>query len=89
VSGRDVVLAVLRGYKRWISPILPAACRFEPSCSLYARDAVELHGVLRGGRMTLWRLLRCQPFSRGGFDPVPLPPADGPSTHAGRVEIDG
>ena len=89
MSGRDAVLALLRGYKRWISPILPAACRFEPSCSLYARDAVELHGVWRGGRMTLWRLLRCQPFSRGGFDPVPVPPVDGPSTNAGRVEIDG
>ena len=87
MSGRDAVLVLLRGYKRWISPILPAACRFEPTCSLYARDAVELHGVWRGGRMTLWRLLRCQPFSRGGFDPVP--PATGPSTSTGRVEIDG
>jgi putative membrane protein insertion efficiency factor len=85
VSGRNAVLALLRGYKRWISPLLPAACRFEPTCSEYARDAVELHGVWRGSRMTLWRLLRCQPFSRGGFDPVP--PAE--STSMGRVEIDG
>ena len=68
---RRAVIGLLVAYKRWISPLCPPACRFHPSCSEYARDAVEIHGVWRGGGMTLWRLLRCQPFSRGGFDPVP------------------
>ena len=67
--------ALVHGYRRLVSPWLPAVCRFEPSCSQYALDAIELHGAWRGGWLTLWRLLRCQPFSRGGFDPVPVPPA--------------
>ena len=62
---------VLRGYKRVISPMLPNACRFYPSCSDYASEALELHGVLRGAALSVWRVLRCHPFSRGGFDPVP------------------
>jgi len=62
----------LRFYKRWVSPMLPGACRFVPTCSEYAAEAVEYHGVLRGSALTLWRLLRCQPFARGGYDPVPL-----------------
>ena len=52
--------------------MLPGACRFVPTCSEYAAEAVEYHGVLRGSALTLWRLLRCQPFARGGYDPVPL-----------------
>ena len=65
------MLAIVRFYKKWISPLLPPACRYEPSCSTYALEAIELHGALRGGWLALWRLLRCHPFSRGGFDPVP------------------
>ena len=68
---KGTMLAVLRGYKRIISPLLPQACRFEPTCSEYAMDAVELYGPLRGAWMTLRRVARCHPFSRGGFDPVP------------------
>lgn len=68
---RTAMIGLLGFYKRWISPLLPAACRFEPSCSAYAREALEIHGVLRGSALTLRRLLRCQPFCRGGFDPVP------------------
>jgi putative membrane protein insertion efficiency factor len=68
---RRTVIGLIVAYKRWISPLFPPACRFHPSCSAYARDAVEIHGVWRGGGLALWRLLRCQPFSRGGFDPVP------------------
>jgi len=64
-------IALLRFYRRWLSPLLPRVCRFHPSCSEYAREAVELHGLARGGRLAVWRLLRCQPWSRGGFDPVP------------------
>ncbi|MDH3627211.1 MAG: membrane protein insertion efficiency factor YidD [Acidobacteriota bacterium] len=65
------ILFLLRFYKRAVSPYLPAVCRFEPSCSAYAMEAYELHGVLRGSLLTLKRLARCQPFSKGGFDPVP------------------
>jgi hypothetical protein len=61
----------IRFYKRFISPLLPPACRFHPSCSVYALEALQKHGALRGLRLTLWRLLRCQPFHPGGFDPVP------------------
>ncbi len=61
----------LRFYKRWLSPVLPASCRFEPTCSEYAAQAIELHGALMGGMLALWRLLRCQPFARAGYDPVP------------------
>jgi putative membrane protein insertion efficiency factor len=66
------VLALpVRFYRRYLSPWKPAMCRFQPTCSQYAIEALELHGVVRGGYLTLWRLLRCQPFGRPGFDPVP------------------
>ncbi len=65
-----VVLQILRGYKWAISPMLPPACRFVPTCSEYAQEAVERYGALRGIGMAAMRLLRCHPFSRGGYDPV-------------------
>ena len=61
----------IRLYKRFLSPLLPPACRFHPTCSVYALEALHKHGALRGLRLTLWRLLRCQPFHPGGIDPVP------------------
>lgn len=61
----------IRLYKRWLSPLLPPACRFHPTCSVYALQALQKHGALRGVRLIVWRLLRCQPFHPGGFDPVP------------------
>jgi len=64
------VLAALRGYKRHVSPLLPPACRYTPTCSEYAVEAVERHGVLKGTALALKRLLSCNPFSRGGYDPV-------------------
>jgi putative membrane protein insertion efficiency factor len=70
VSARAAA-ALLSLYKRFLSPLLPRACRFEPTCSVYAREAIEKHGLLRGGALALRRLLKCQPFHRGGFDPVP------------------
>jgi putative membrane protein insertion efficiency factor len=64
------VLCLLRGYKWALSPLLSPACRYVPTCSEYAMEAVERYGVLRGGLMALWRVLRCHPFVRGGYDPV-------------------
>ena len=68
-----LLTAAIVAYRRYISPALPARCRFYPSCSAYALEAVTRHGALRGVRLTIWRLLRCQPFHPGGFDPVPDP----------------
>ena len=68
---KTVLRFLLRGYQRWISPALLPACRYVPSCSQYALEAVELHGALRGSRLAVWRVLRCHPFVRGGYDPVP------------------
>ena len=65
----------LRVYKRLLSPMLPHSCRFVPTCSEYALEAIERHGALRGSWLALRRLLRCQPFARAGLDPVPLPTA--------------
>jgi len=63
----------LRTYKRVISPMLPHSCRFVPTCSEYALEAVEVHGVLRGVGLAVSRLLRCRPWARAGYDPVPQP----------------
>jgi len=63
--------AVLRFYKTILSPLLPRACRYEPTCSVYAREAIERHGLGRGAVLALKRLSRCHPFRPGGFDPVP------------------
>ena len=73
-----VTLWLLRGYKRVISPLFPPACRYIPTCSEYAMEAVERFGVWRGGFMVLLRLLRCHPLVKGGYDPVVtvLPAAD-------------
>ena len=68
---KAVLQSILRGYKRWISPMLPHACRFVPTCSEYALEAVELHGALRGSWLAVARLLRCHPFGGSGYDPVP------------------
>jgi len=65
-----LVLDLLGVYKAAVSPFLPPACRFEPTCSEYARQAVEKYGALKGSWMGLKRLLRCQPFCKGGHDPV-------------------
>jgi putative membrane protein insertion efficiency factor len=70
VIRRPLVLLV-RLYQRLVSPMLPAACRFHPSCSSYAATAVERHGALRGGWLAARRLLRCHPYHPGGIDPVP------------------
>jgi len=65
------MLAALSAYKRYLSPQLPVACRFTPTCSEYAAEAVARHGALGGSCLALWRLLRCNPFGGRGLDPVP------------------
>lgn len=84
VRGRDVGRAfgvgAVRWYQRWISPLLPPSCRFTPSCSEYAAEALERYGLLSGGWLAMRRILRCHPFHPGGYDPVP--PPEGTSRHA-------
>ena len=75
-----VLTALVVAYRRYVSPVLPARCRFYPSCSAYSLEALQKHGAIRGTGLTIWRLLRCHPFHPGGYDPVPDPirhrPAD-------------
>jgi len=71
--GKAPLLALLRVYRYAISPALGPACRFEPTCSVYAQQAIERFGVLKGSTLALRRILRCHPFAACGFDPVPLP----------------
>ena len=71
MMARRALIAVIRGYQRFVSPGLPAACRFYPSCSAYAATAIERHGPLRGSWLAVRRLSRCHPFHPGGIDPVP------------------
>jgi len=68
--GKNLVLWMLRGYRWAISPMMPPACRYVPTCSEYAEEAVERFGALRGGWMAMVRVLRCHPFVKGGYDPV-------------------
>jgi putative membrane protein insertion efficiency factor len=75
-----MLIAMVVAYRRYVSPVLPARCRFYPSCSAYSLEALQKHGAIRGTGLTVWRLLRCHPFHPGGYDPVPDPirhrPAD-------------
>ncbi len=68
---RELACLPIRFYQRFLSPIKPATCRFTPTCSAYGLSAIRRHGVLKGTLLTTWRILRCQPFSEPGPDPVP------------------
>jgi uncharacterized protein len=68
---RAALITAIRIYQRTLSRVLPPSCRFHPSCSAYMIQAVERYGVLRGMAMGVWRICRCNPFSKGGYDPVP------------------
>ena len=68
---RRALMLLIRGYQLFLSPVLPPSCRFTPSCSQYALEAVTRHGALRGSWLAARRLARCHPFHSGGFDPVP------------------
>jgi len=67
---RSLVLAPIRVYQRLISPLLPRRCKYEPTCSRYAVEAIEQFGALRGVVLAVWRVVRCNPWSHGGYDPV-------------------
>ena len=86
-AGRALALAPIRAYQRWISPLIPRRCKYEPTCSAYAAQAIREYGILRGSLLGTWRLLRCNPFSNGGLDPVdaqhlfrPRPPSESHAT---------
>ncbi|HEY7840278.1 MAG TPA: membrane protein insertion efficiency factor YidD [Gammaproteobacteria bacterium] len=71
---RYLILSLIDFYRRFVGPLLGPHCRFEPSCSAFAREAVERHGAARGSWLSLQRVLRCHPFAPGGYDPVPRGP---------------
>lgn len=68
---RKLFILPIRAYQKWISPHFPATCKYYPTCSAYACTAILRFGILIGGGMALWRILRCNPWSMGGYDPVP------------------
>jgi len=65
-----LALRAIRFYQRYISPALPPSCRFVPTCSEYGYDAIAKYGIIKGGWLAAWRIVRCNPFGRGGYDPV-------------------
>ena len=73
---KSLIILLIRGYRRYISPLFPPSCRFQPTCSQYALEAIATYGSVKGGWLAIARILRCHPFHPGGYDPVP--PADKP-----------
>lgn len=68
---KKIALGLIRFYKSFLSPMLPPSCIYQPTCSQYTYEAIEKYGLLRGSWMSVLRILRCHPFARGGYDPVP------------------
>lgn len=69
---KKLLLALIKFYQYFISPWLGKSCRFHPTCSEYAKEAISIHGSLKGGGLIIYRIARCQPFCNGGYDPVPV-----------------
>ncbi|MDQ7816499.1 MAG: membrane protein insertion efficiency factor YidD [Melioribacteraceae bacterium] len=67
---RSIFIYVIKLYQKFISPMFPSSCRFYPTCSEYAVQSIKKHGALKGGVKSVWRILRCNPFNKGGYDPV-------------------
>lgn len=67
---KKILISLIKFYRKFISPLKPPCCRFYPTCSQYALDAIEKYGAIKGGFMGLYRILRCNPFNPGGYDPV-------------------
>jgi uncharacterized protein len=65
-----IFVFLIKGYQKLVSPLFPPSCRFYPTCSEYAIQAIEKYGIFKGGTKAVWRILRCNPFNKGGFDPV-------------------
>jgi putative membrane protein insertion efficiency factor len=68
---RKFILTLIRGYQRYLSPLKRVRCPYIPTCSNYGYEAIHRHGLFKGGLLAIWRILRCNPFSKGGYDPVP------------------
>lgn len=83
---RRIMLWIIRGYQKAISPLLPPSCRYVPSCSEYGYEAIQRYGAVKGGYMAVRRVLRCNPFHPGGYDPVPVPEGEPHSGHQDPVE---
>jgi len=65
-----IFVFLIKGYQKLLSPLFPPSCRFYPTCSEYAIQAIEKYGIFKGGIKAVWRIIRCNPFNKGGFDPV-------------------
>jgi len=74
---KTILLGLIRGYRQFISPLFPPSCRFQPTCSQYALEAISTYGTIKGSWLGAKRILRCHPFHPGGYDPVPLQHQDG------------
>lgn len=71
IDMKKLFLFIIKFYKKYISPMKSTKCPYIPSCSEYGMEAIEKYGALKGGALALWRIIRCNPFSKGGYDPVP------------------
>jgi putative membrane protein insertion efficiency factor len=86
---KRLAIRFIRGYQSAVSPVLGNNCKFEPSCSDYSAQAIEHYGIIRGVPMTAWRIARCNPFSKGGYDPpVKAPPKASGPTHLSNPQAD-
>ncbi|UIJ37689.1 membrane protein insertion efficiency factor YidD [Desulfobaculum bizertense] len=86
---RTILIFLIRAYQRFISPLFPPSCRFVPTCSSYALEALQVHGLFKGSLLAAWRILRCHPFCKGGYDPVPPRRQPGPPVSSKRHHVAG